>query len=73
MDSYLAAVAYASHRKHAYLTRRTVRRVAGAPVPRALLADMRHALDAARWPPVSHRRKVDSERYLVVRREVLGE
>ena len=73
MDSYLAAVADASHRKHADLTARTVRRVAGAPVPPALLADMRHALDAARWPPVSHRRKVDSERYLVVRREVLGE
>jgi hypothetical protein len=73
VDSYLAAVADANHRKHADLTRRTVRRVAGAPVPPALLADMRHALDAARWPPVSHRRKVDSERYLVVRREVLGE
>ena len=73
VDSYLAAVADANHRKHADLTARTVRRVAGAPVPPALLADMRHALDAARWPPVSHRRKVDSERYLVVRREVLGE
>ena len=43
-----------------------------ARVPRPLLANLRGALDAARWPPVSHRPKVDSERYLVLRRGVLG-
>ena len=45
------------------------RRVAGAAVPSALLQPLRAALEAARWPPVTHRRRVASERYLVVRRE----
>ena len=73
VDAYLGAVADGSnHPRRAELTARAVRFVRGASVPRPLLANLRRALDAVRWPPVSHRPKVDSERYLVLRREVLG-
>ena len=73
VDAYLGAVADGSnHPRSAELTSRTARFVRGARVPRPLLANLRGALDAARWPPVSHRPKVDSERYLVLRRDVLG-
>ena len=73
VDAYLGAVADGSnHPRSAELTSRATRFVRGARVPRPLLANLRGALDAARWPPVSHRPKVDSERYLVLRRDVLG-
>ena len=73
VDAYLGAVADGSnHPRRAELTARAVRFARGASVPRPLLANLRRALDAVRWPPVSHRPKVDSERYLVLRREVLG-
>ena len=73
VDAYLGAVADGSnHPRRAELTARAVRFSRGAPVPEPLLANLRVALETARWPPVSHRPKVDSERYLVLRREVLG-
>ena len=73
VDAYLGAVADGSnHPRRAELTARALRFSRGAPVPEPLLANLRVALETARWPPVSHRPKVDSERYLVLRREVLG-
>jgi hypothetical protein len=48
------------------------RRVAGAAVPTQLCGALLRALDTARWPPVTHRRRVDSERYLVVTAEIKG-
>ena len=55
---------------HAALFAPEERRLAGAVVPAALYATLLDALDNARWPPVSHRRKVASERYLVVTSDI---
>ena len=49
------------------------RRSRGASVPSSLRADLLRELVRARWPPVSHRPKVNSERYLVVAADVRGE
>lgn len=46
------------------------RRVSGAAVPSRLYDALLRALQTARWPPVTHRNRVDSERYLVVTAEM---
>ena len=48
------------------------RRVSGAAVPASLRDALLGALDTARWPPVTHRHRVESERYLVVTAEIKG-
>ena len=40
--------------------------VRGVPIPPRLLHDLRRALERTRWPPASHRRGVDAQKYLVV-------
>ena len=48
------------------------RRVSGAVVPAELYGALLHALETARWPPVTHRHRVESERYLVVTADIKG-
>ena len=47
-------------------------RVRGVPIPPRLLDDLRAALETTRWPPASHRRGVDAQKYLVLSSASVG-